>query len=100
MHLYDIDVLKYSLEIVHCTYDLFHCVPGSIYCTNRSIHQIFTAPLKNIHDIFTDIFIEIFTSVFTEIFTAPIKIFTTYLRGVHKQKISVHLTSGPRPPQY
>ena len=62
--------------------------------------EIFTAPIeiftryslhicKNIHEIFTDIFIEIFTEVFTEIFTAPIKIFTTHSRGVHKTNMSV-----------
>ena len=63
--------------------------PEFIHCTWENIHKIFTAPLKNINEIFTDIFIEIFTEVFTEIFTAPIKIFTTHSRGVHKTNISV-----------
>ena len=100
MYFYDVDVLKYSLRSIHCTYETIHCAPGNIHCTNRNIHERFTAPLKNIHEIFTNIFIQIFTSVFGEISTAPIKIFTTHLRGVLKQKISIHLTSSPRPPQY
>ena len=41
------------------------------------------------YEIFSDIFIEIFTEVFTEISTAPLKIFTTHPRGVHKKFISV-----------
>ena len=79
---------------------LFTASPEFIHWVWENTHELFTAPLEIIHEIFTDIFIEIFTSVFTEIFTAPIKIFTTHLRGVHKQKISIHLTSSPRPPQY
>ena len=89
MHFYDESVITYSLQVIHCTYEIIHCAPGNIHYTNQTIHELFTAPLTNIHEIFTDIFIEIFTEVFTEIFTAPIKIFTTHSRGVHKTNMSV-----------
>ena len=63
--------------------------PEFIHCIWTNLHEVFTAPLEIIHEIFADIFIEIFTEVFTEISTAPLKIFTTHPRGVHKKFISV-----------